>query len=135
MTSEVTAFFKKNLELIKTLASRGIDSSSFLRCTSSECRFWQSSWVKTKCFKPVRTNCFANCFFVSLSVINAHSDITRKLSLSNVVEIFASKKERKPEFFSHLLSFMTLRLPLIFTSFYIWWLLCFTLTQDFRRWN
>ncbi len=35
----------------------------------------------------------------SLSVINVHSDIARKLSLSNLIEIFASKKERKLEFF------------------------------------
>ena len=36
--------------------------------------------------------------FSSLSVIYVHSDIARKLTLSNLIEIFASKKERKLEF-------------------------------------
>ena len=35
----------------------------------------------------------------SLSVFNVHSDIARKLTLSNLIEIFASKKEKKLEFF------------------------------------
>jgi len=56
----------------------------------------------------------------SLSVINILSDIARKLTLSNLIEIFASKKERKLEFFHSFVKFYdTSFIFFMFTSFYI----------------
>jgi hypothetical protein len=54
----------------------------------------------------------------SLSVINVHSDIARKLTLSNLIEIFASKKERKLEFFYSFVKFYDTSFTFfMFTSF------------------
>ena len=56
----------------------------------------------------------------SLSVIIEHSEIVRKLTLSNLIEIFASKKERKPEFFKSFIKFYdTSFIFFMFTSLYI----------------
>jgi hypothetical protein len=65
------SFFQENFELIKLLPEDELNSSSNL---ISE-------------------------LLSSLSVINVHSEIARKLTLSNLIEIFAFKKERKLEFF------------------------------------
>ena len=120
MTSKITAFFKKSrayqnfyqqrnwlLQLLKIahLLTVHLDLNFYLLKRVSLLIVPLSQNTKcfkpprTKCFKPVRTNCFTNCLFVSLSVINVHSDIAHKLSLSNLIELFASKKERKLEFF------------------------------------
>ena len=56
----------------------------------------------------------------SLSIINEHYEIARKLTLSNLIEIFASKKERKLEFLKSFVKFYdSWFIFFMFTSFYI----------------
>ena len=52
----------------------------------------------------------------SLSVINVHSEIACKLTLSNLIEIVAKKKGNL-NFLNHLLNFMRLRF--IFYEYFV----------------
>jgi hypothetical protein len=62
--------------------------------------FW--FWWNISCLKRIKSDIRITTWqtrLSSLSVINVHSEIARKLTLSNLIGIFASKKERKLEFF------------------------------------